>query len=59
MEQRYYEFELDVYREPHTHRPGPRGDPTRGGSPKNCGWYEGQVIEVEFVLCKIKIESQS
>ena len=36
-EQRYYKFKLDVYRERRKegNRPGPRGDPTRGGSPKN------------------------
>ena len=40
-EQRYHEFKLDVQRQTdketkrQTDRPGPRGDPTRGGSPKN------------------------
>ena len=32
-EQRYHEFKLDVHTQ--RNRPGPRGDPTRGGSPKN------------------------
>ena len=35
-EKRYYKFKLDVYRETEKegNRPGPRGDPTGGGSPK-------------------------